>query len=185
MSRRIKRLAIHVTQGEAGTLERASQFFLRTAPDAIGHPERAVSLTMPPKPEDFASNTLFPILAMNLPEGYLLDRVVGLFRKVMDIEPMNLLAITSTPTSGRVWASLPEPDERLPARSASPSIALKEILAAKGGEALFEELVDRFALNASISGVQPKVVGRQAHRRTRGRWLSTRPTSAATPRTTV
>lgn len=90
---------------------------------------------------------------MNLPEGFLLSRVMARYQKTMDIEDMNLLAVTSTPAAGRVWASLP--GER--AATAQPPITLREILAHRGAEDLFDELLERYA-TSSISGVQPKVV---------------------------
>jgi serine/threonine-protein kinase HipA len=95
------------------------------------------------------------VLAMNLPEGFLLDRVMALYRKTMDMDDMNLLALTSTPSAGRVWARLPEAES-----SAKPSrpLRLKELLSAPGTEGLFEELLERYVLNTALSGVQPKVV---------------------------
>jgi serine/threonine-protein kinase HipA len=152
--RRVKRLDLHTTQGESGALLRESQFVVRYTDDALGHPELAISLTMPPRPEGWRSNELPPVLAMNLPEGFLLGRVVERYRKVMDIEDMNLLALTSTPTAGRLWASQPGSGEDVAQRQ---PIALRDILAHPGTEDLFEELLERYG-TASISGVQPKVV---------------------------
>jgi serine/threonine-protein kinase HipA len=150
---RIGKLELHTTQGDAGLLLRESQFVVRYSDEALAHPERAISLTMPPRPEGWKSNELPPALAMNLPEGFLLDRVVARYRKTMDLEDMNLLAITSTPAAGRVWASLPGTHSG----QAQQQIELREILAYRGTEALFDDLLERYA-TASISGVQPKVV---------------------------
>ena len=82
-----------------------------------------------------------------------LDELSDRYRKVMDIEDMNLLAVTSTPVAGRVWASATGRNEQ----GAAEPIALRDILAHRGGEELFDELLDRYA-TSSISGVQPKVV---------------------------
>ena len=150
---RVKTLDLHTTQGESGALLRESQFVVRYPEQALNRPELAISLTMPPRPEGWRSNELPPVLAMNLPEGFLLNRVIDRYRKVMDIEDMNLLAVTSTPVAGRVWTSAPGRNER---GSAEP-MALRDILAHRGTEELFDELLDRYA-TASISGVQPKVV---------------------------
>ena len=150
---RVKSLALHTTQGESGALLRESQFVVRYTEEALKHPELAVSLTMPPRPEGWRSNELLPVLAMNLPEGFLLNRVIDRYKKTMDIEDMNLLAVTSTPTAGRVWASPPGES----AGAAQPSLALRDILAYRGAEELFDELLERYA-TSSISGVQPKVV---------------------------
>jgi serine/threonine-protein kinase HipA len=92
---------------------------------------------------------------MNLPEGFLLDLVASRFRKSMDVnDDMNLLALTSTRTSGRVWARYEDAEEAGPPRP----MRLKEILASPGTERLFDELVERYALHTAIAGVQPKVV---------------------------
>jgi serine/threonine-protein kinase HipA len=91
---------------------------------------------------------------MNLPEGFLRDRVLERYRKVMDVDDdMNLLAVTSTPAAGRVWASTPDHDEQ----SSGEPITLRDILAHHGTEQLFDELLERYS-TTSISGVQPKVV---------------------------
>ncbi len=150
---RVKKLDLHTTQGEAGQLLRESQFVVRYRDAALARPELALSLTMPPRADGWRSNVLHPVLAMNLPEGFLLERVLDRYRKVMDIDDMNVLAVTSTPSAGRVWASVPGE----PAPAAAAPIALRELLAHPGTEALFDELLERYSI-ASISGVQPKVV---------------------------
>lgn len=154
-AKRFKHLDVETTQGPAGSLHRESQFVFRYHDEALGKPERAISLTMPPRPEGYTGNQLPPALAMNLPEGFLKDRARERYRKVLDVEDdMNLLALTSTPTSGRVWTRSGEVEAHGP----SPAMALRDLLAAPGTEALFDDLVERFATNTAISGIQPKVV---------------------------
>lgn len=151
---RIPSLTIHTTQGGAGMLVRASQFVVRYSDDALARPQRAISLTMPPRPEGWKSDHIPPVLAMNLPEGFLLHRVFERFRKVMDTsDDMNLLAVTSTPSAGRVWTSAPGK----PVTGPGVPIALRDILAYRGTEALFDDLLDRYGTPA-LSGVQPKVL---------------------------
>jgi len=150
---RVKELRLHTTQGEAGWLMRESQFVVRYDDQALRHPELAISLTMPPRPAGWSSNQLPPVLAMNLPEGFLRDRVIERYRKAMDIEDMNLLAVTSTPSAGRVWASAPGGH----AEQSGGPLALREILAHHGAEDLFDELLEKYS-TSSISGIQPKVV---------------------------
>lgn len=152
-SMRVSELSLHTTQGSVGSLFRKSQFVVRYNDSALTAPELAISLTMPPRPEGWSSNQIPPVLAMNLPEGFLRDRVIDRYRKVMDIEDMNLLAMTSTPTSGRVWASMPDKQEF----ETGEPVALRDILAHHGTEELFDELLEKYS-TASISGVQPKVV---------------------------
>lgn len=150
---RVKNLSLHTTQGEVGSLFRQSQFVVRYNDPALKAPEMAISLTMPPRPQGWSSDRIPPVLAMNLPEGFLRDRVIDRYRKVMDIEDMNLLAVTSTRSSGRVWAAMPD---RQDVETGKP-IALRDILAHRGTEELFDELLDKYS-TVSISGVQPKVV---------------------------
>ena len=153
MAERVKALRVETSQGTAGTLHRESQFIFRYSEEALARPETAISLTMPPRPEGYVTNRLMPALAMNLPEGFLLDRVRDRYRKVLDVtDDMNLLALTSTPNSGRVWAV------HSGASAPVSRMTLRQILAAKGTEHLFDQLVETFAMSSSISGVQPKVV---------------------------
>ncbi len=164
--RRVKRLEIETTQGHAASLHRESQFVLRYSDVALGRPELALSLAMPPRPEGYRGNLIPPVLAMNLPEGFLLDRVMARYRKAMDVDDdMNLLALTSTPTAGRVWARV-EAESGEQRQPASP-VRLRELLSTPGTEGLFDELVERYA-TASISGMQPKVVVEEAREAARG-----------------
>src|SRR4051812_39616364 len=144
---RVKRLEVGTTQGHAGALHRESQFIFRYAEPALGRAPLAVSLTMPPRAEGYRANALPPVLAMNLPEGFLLDRVMARYRKVMDVnDDMNLLALTSAPTAGRVWAHIADEHRETASR---PPIALRDLLAAPGTEALFDELVERYAAGSA------------------------------------
>ncbi len=162
---RVRVLQVETTQGHAAALHRESQFVLRYADAALDRPELALSLTMPPRADGYRGNVIPPVLAMNLPEGFLLDRVMARYRKVMDVnDDMNLLALTSTPAAGRVWARAPaEQAESEPA----PPVALRELLGTPGTEALFDELVERYATGSAISGVQPKVVVEEARKAAR------------------
>jgi len=151
---RIKALLLHTTQGHSGTLLRESQFVVRHNDEALARPELAISLTMPPRAQGYSTNRLTPVLAMNLPEGFLLSRVIDRYRKILDIDDeMNLLAVTSTRSAGRVWASSLDSV----VANASDPVSLKEILAYRGTDDLFDELLEKHG-TASISGIQPKVV---------------------------
>lgn len=164
---RIKLLEVETTQGHAATLHRESQFVLRYADASLDCPELALSLSMPPRPEGYRGNVIPPVLAMNLPEGFLLDRVMARYRKVMDVnDDMNLLALTSTPTAGRVWTRAPTEAGHA---DSPPPMRLRELLATPGTEGLFDELVERYATSSAISGVQPKVVIKEAREPVTGR----------------
>lgn len=152
MAKRVTQLELVTTQGVAGHLVRSSQFVMRYTLEASALPERAISLTMASRVEPYLSNRLPPVLAMNLPEGFLLDLVHARYAKTVNVkDDMNLLALTSTPTTGRVWAH----GEQEPGKPGQ--VSLNELLSAKGTEELFEDLVERFALSTSLSGVMPKV----------------------------
>ena len=154
-SQRLKRLEILTTQGAAGSLHRESQFVFRYADEALARPERAISLTMPVRPEGYRGNRIPPVLAMQLPEGFLLDYLHARLGKAVDIrDEMNLLALVSTPNAGRVHARAEAAKD--PARG--EPVALESILAAPGTEDLFRHLLERYSLATTISGVQPKVV---------------------------
>lgn len=160
---RIKRLEVETTQGHAATLHRETQFVLRYAEHALGSPQLALSLTMPPRPEGYRGNVVPPVLAMNLPEGFLLDRVMARYRKSADVsDDMNLLGLTSSPSAGRVWVRAASDDA---AGKRAPPLRLRDLLAAAGTESLFDELVERYASATAISGVQPKVVVAEARKR--------------------
>ena len=151
-AQRVKQLEIVTTQGVAGHLVRESQFVMRYSLESSAIPPRAISLTMAPRAEAYLSNRLPPVLAMNLPEGFLLNLVHERYGKATNVkDEMNLLALTSTPTAGRVWARGTE-------HASQPgSVSLKKLLSAKGTEELFQDLIDRFALSTSLAGVMPKV----------------------------
>ena len=170
--RRIKRLEVETAQGHAASLFRESQFVLRYVDSALAREELALSLSMPPRPEGYRANVIPPVLAMNLPEGFLLDRIMALHRKVMVVDDMNLLALTSTPHAGRVWARLPT-EEKREDKGAAGAISLRDLLSAPGTEDLFAELVERYAVNSAISGVQPKVLVPEARENPRRRGAST------------
>lgn len=174
MPRRVKRLEIETTQRHAATLHRESQFVLRYREEALDEPALALSLTMPPRPEGYRGNVIPPVLAMNLPEGFLLDRVMARYRKSVDVnDDMNLLALTSTPSAGRVWARWD--DEHGEERPKAQPVRLRELLSSPGTEQLFDELIERYGLSSAISGVQPKVVVEEAPERPRSRAHATPP----------
>ncbi|WP_249744382.1 type II toxin-antitoxin system HipA family toxin [Pseudomonas sp. SORT22] len=120
----------------------------------------AVSMTMPPRRDDFVSRDLHPIFQMNLPEGYVLEQLRNRLAKVATVNPMLLLAISgSNSPIGRVFVTAPEV-QRLIEQQDNPGKGerLSEILAWDGTEDIFNELVQRYILRSGISGVQPKVL---------------------------
>lgn len=109
-----------------------------------------ISLTMPNRQKPYIHNTLHPIFEMHLPEGYLLSIIKKHFSKLVKTDDFGLLKIMSSSIKGRVSY---ENNKNF----VENSLTLDELLHSKD-ENLFDELVNRFALNSALSGVQPKVI---------------------------
>ena len=157
---RIDHLDVATPQGASGTLAFASGRYLFGY--NAGAPRAAeISLLMPHRIEHYISRELHPIFQMNLPEGYLLERLRNRMAKATPIDPMLLLALTARESSiGRVHV---QPPEALLARLGESTVQgkgerLDEILAWDGAENLFDELARRYLSRTGISGVQPKLL---------------------------
>ena len=143
---------------EAGLLdrhgERGSAFaYLPETPAA-----RAVSVTMPVRlPSWTMTFGLPPIFEMNLPEGFLRERLRLAFAKAMgSFDEFDLLSIVGRWQVGRVryTGDKEQLNEDVPFQS------VDEILEHKRGGDLFRYLLEKFAAFSGISGVQPKVLVR-------------------------
>jgi len=109
-----------------------------------------ISLTMPVRSKDYVYNKLHPIFEMHLPEGYLLSVIKKHFSKIKKMDDFGLLEVMSSSIKGRISYknSLKKIDNNL---------SLDELIHPKN-DMLFNELVEKFALNSALSGVQPKVL---------------------------
>ncbi|NCC04916.1 MAG: type II toxin-antitoxin system HipA family toxin [Proteobacteria bacterium] len=115
-----------------------------------GTPARdAVSLTMPPRVESYASSVghLHPIFDMNLPEGFLRQ---WLLKVIPDFDDLTLLNVTGASQIGRLQYDSGQP--------APAGMNVQDILAYDGAEDLFQHLLDVYATASGVSGVQPKVL---------------------------
>jgi serine/threonine-protein kinase HipA len=101
---------------------------------------------------------LHPVFEMNLPEGALRQRLDLLFAKaVRDFDALSLLEIVGRSQIGRLrYAPDGAPLADVPAES------IDRILAYRGAEDLFADLLNRFARHSGVSGMQPKVLVRDA-----------------------
>lgn len=119
----------------------------------------AVSLTMPVVVDQYDSlGIVHPIFEMNLPEGALLEQLRLSFAKtVPDLDSLGLLAIVGRSQIGRLRYAAPG---TVPA--AVPAQRLEDILTFKGAEDVFQDLLERYAHHSGVSGVQPKVLLRDA-----------------------
>lgn len=146
-----KSLYVHTTQGSSGVLTKESQYVFNYATQKKAC---EIGLTMPLTAQSYASNLLPGVIRQNLPEGYLLGWIKEKFGKTMKINDFNILTLTGRSTIGRVQCL---PDE-VPTAKAQEGEDLKELLAWKGTEDLFNHLADKYAQLSGISGVQPKVL---------------------------
>ncbi|MEP6715371.1 MAG: type II toxin-antitoxin system HipA family toxin [Terriglobia bacterium] len=143
---------------EAGLLDRygdrGSTFaYLSGAPDP-----RAVSVTMPVRlPSSSAPFGLLPIFEMNLPEGFLRERLRLAFAKATGkFDDFDLLSIVGRSQVGRIRYTGDQ--EQL--QEDVPFQSVDEILEHRRGGELFRYLLEKFAVYSGISGVQPKILVR-------------------------
>ena len=148
-------LRVSTPQGAAGELTQERNQFLFAYGSA--NASAAVSLSMPIRKAQYAHATLHPIFQMNLPEGFLLEELQNRLAKIVNLDPMMLLALSGGQAPiGRVAV---QSDFVNPLASAQgKGEQLSEILAWDGTESLFAELVDKYIYRTGISGVQPKVL---------------------------
>lgn len=148
-------LRVTTPQGDAGELtQEQGQFLFGYAPAST---DAAVSLTMPVRKAQYAHAALHPIFQMNLPEGFLLEELQNRLAKIVNLEPMLLLALSGGQSPiGRVAVQSDFVNPLVSAQGKGEH--LSEILAWDGTENLFTELVDKYIYRTGISGVQPKVL---------------------------
>lgn len=148
-SPRIKRLYGSTPQGEAGVLARESQFQWSYSTQTAAC---ALSLVMPVRYGSYASNTVHPIFAMNLPEGEQFYRIRTRFAKQFaKLDEMTLLHIVGHDQIGRIKLTQ-EQGEHRPKRAL---LGLSQIKATKASDELFEYLFNQY-FDSGISGAQPK-----------------------------
>ena len=115
-----------------------------------GVPEQlAISLTMPVRKRPYTYFQLHPFFQMHLPEGYLRSVITRQFAKIHRTDDFGLLMMLAPSFSGTVQFESRESSEGEP-------YALETLRIE--GAALFDSLVQRFALRSPVSGVQPKVL---------------------------
>lgn len=150
-------LQVSTPEGGSGRIfSRGGDYLFRY--DESAPAQAAISLLMPVRIEEYRHRDLHPIFQMNLPEGYVLEQLRNRLAKLVNVDPMLLLALSgSSAPIGRVMVSSAQVDALLN-RQHFPGEKLEEILAWDGAEDIFAGLVDRYILRAGISGVQPKVL---------------------------
>jgi serine/threonine-protein kinase HipA len=147
---RIKRLAVTVNNRRAGELLRESRYGFWYAEV---EPSDAISLTMPTTQTEWADGDLFPVMDMNLPEGYLFHRIIERSGK-RALTKMHLLALMRDNGVGRLgyWQS----NDAVPAAARPIS---RDTLMRSAASKVFEQLVDAYmGQSIGVSGVQPKLM---------------------------
>src|SRR5262245_14704681 len=148
---RIKRLNVALAGAAAGTLAREDQYVFTYASDRPDQPE--ASLLMPPSQTVWTDGDLFPVMDMNLPEGYLFQRIIEVFPK-RALTKMHLLALMGDHGIGRLGYAVDGVEQR-----PRVLVSREELLASPAGSQAFTELVDSYlSTSAGISGVQPKIM---------------------------
>ncbi len=143
---------------ESGMLDRHGERGSTFAylPDAA--PERAVSVTMPVRlPSWSVPFGLPPVFEMNLPEGFLRERLRLAFAKATgSFDELDLLSIVGRSQVGRIRYT----GDKEQLHEDVPFQSVDEILERRRGGELFHYLIERFASSSGISGVQPKILVR-------------------------
>jgi serine/threonine-protein kinase HipA len=122
---------------------------------------RAVSVTMPVRlPSWSVPFGLPPIFEMNLPEGFLRERLRLAFAKATGtFDEFALLSIVGRSQVGRIRYT----GEKEHLHEDVPFQSIDEILERKRDGGLFRYLLEKFASSSGISGVQPKILVRDEH----------------------
>ena len=148
-TKRIKTLYGSTPQGDAGVLARESQYQWRYDTQ---DPSCAVSLVMPVRYGSFASNTLHPVFAMNLPEGEQYMRIRMRFAKhFARLDEMALLSIVGHNQIGRIKLTQNQGEQACK----RAVFGLKQIKSMKASNELFEYLFEQY-FDVGIAGAQPK-----------------------------
>src|SRR5579859_1221791 len=143
---------------EAGFLdrdgERGSSFAYLPGVDG----SRAVSVTMPVRlPSWTVAFGLSPIFEMNLPEGFLRERLRLAFAKATGtFDEFDLLSIVGRSQIGRIRYT----GDKEQLHEDVPFQSVDEILERQRDGDLFRYLLQKFATFSGVSGVQPKVLVR-------------------------
>lgn len=147
---KLRDLRLWVAGAKQASLIKRSVYSLSYA-DAAQH---KVGLSLPIADRVFQDGDLFASLDMNLPEGYLFERIVDRYPK-FPLNKMHLLALMGEGAIGRVsYGQVGQP-----AAAPLSAVSRQELLSGDRSQALFAELVDAFlGVGSALSGVQPKVM---------------------------
>lgn len=160
MNKQSDRLYVRVGGVTAGTLGRGKEKKRDSvfAYNAAVAAENAVSLTMPVRLESYNwEYGIHPLFEMHIPEGALKDELVRRFSKsVRDFDDFALLGVVGPHQLGRIGIAHQGGDK------SPPEMKLSDLLVYDGAQDLFDDLMQTYAAYSGVSGVQPKVLVRDA-----------------------
>lgn len=149
---KVRLLDVHIGGERRGELLQQSQLLFKYLEDDPAQAD--VGLLMPPTRLLYQSNSLFPVMDQNLPEGYLFQRIREAFPK-QPLTAMHLLALIGENGIGRLGFHRPGVDRPPAIRPLSRA----ELLHTAFGPAVFESLVQAYlSTGIGIAGVQPKIL---------------------------
>ena len=146
---KMKLVRVRTPAGQSGILsfERGSYAF------AYGEQGEEVSLTMPWQVASYNSGALHPVFQMNIPEGYVRERLTEKLRRYIKVNDMLFLALQQHRGIGRLSY---DSDLNMDAVGHE---SLESLVNWDSRESAFEYLLDKYLLNtAAVSGVQPKLL---------------------------
>lgn len=142
---------VYINREQVGRLEKNVEKHIfsyhQNAPEAL-------SLTMPLRAESYSFTDLHPLFQMNLPEGYLRQAIERATAKQYGSDDLTMLALLGPNQIGRLAYALAEQPLALVADT------LPDLQTLLGSEdaTLFDQLLNRFATQSGVAGVQPKVL---------------------------
>ncbi|WP_201772660.1 type II toxin-antitoxin system HipA family toxin [Endozoicomonas numazuensis] len=146
---KMNRVRVHTPAGKAGVLgfDQGSYSF------SYGELAEDVSLTMPQRVASYNSGGLHPVFQMNIPEGYVREKLTERLRRYIKVNDMLFLALQQNRGIGQLSY-----ESDLVLESVGHE-SLDALVSWDSRESAFEYLLDKYLLNtAAISGVQPKLL---------------------------
>lgn len=146
---KMNRVLVRTPMGQSGVLgfEKGSYTF------SYGGQGEEVSLTMPQRIASYNSGALHPVFQMNIPEGYVRERLTERLRRYIKVNDMLFLALQQNRGIGRLSYASDLALEPVGHES------LNALVNWDSRESAFEYLLDKYLLNtAAVSGVQPKLL---------------------------
>jgi serine/threonine-protein kinase HipA len=149
---RIRHLSVTLNRQPCGSLTQESQLVFKYGRDDLTQP--SVGLLMPPSKIVYSSNTLFPVMDQNIPEGYLMAQMRAMFPK-QPLTVMHFLALMGENGIGRLGFSM----EGAQTRPLPAPLSKADVLKMPYRPETFDALVREYLMSGfGIAGMQPKIM---------------------------